>query len=116
MKTATTSISLILLLVTACGRPDEEVCAEKLAKLDLLRREAVANIARQQGECRAVAIEFPGGADVTRNCLETLQTMSSIARQTDANIDKRLSEPDMQRCADLLGGINPGSGPAFRAH
>lgn len=114
MKTASSVILLIILLATACGRPMEEVCAGKFAKLDSLSREARANIVRQQGECQAVAVEFPGDQEALDGCKEALRFVIQTAQSTQEAIDKRLAEPDMKRCADLRDAITPGVGPSFR--
>lgn len=85
---------LILLLVATlpgCDSP-EELRAEKLAKLDALRRETQAGLIRHQGECRAVAVEFNGDATVVGACLETHRAMISMAQKTFSDIDKRVAE------------------------
>lgn len=83
--------------ITSCASP-QEVCAEKSAKLDSMRREAEANVIRQQGECQAVATEFPGDKMILNNCMDTLRLVVDTAQNTQAFVSKRLSEPDMQGC------------------
>lgn len=85
--------------LTSCARAPEELCAEKFAALDSMRRMANADIIRQQGECRAVAAEFPGDKMLLDNCLDTLRAAVETAQLIAASESKRMAEPDMQKCA-----------------
>lgn len=88
---------VVSLLLTGCAC-EAELCAEKLAQLDALRKESQADLFRQQAECKAIAIEFSGDRMLVDNCMETHRLMAEIARRMFADIDKRMKDPDMKRC------------------
>lgn len=90
MRTILLALSLAFIL-SGCGSP-EELRAEKIAKLDTLRRETFADLVRHQGECQAVAVEFNGDAMVVGACIETHRAMIEIAQRTLSDIDKRTAE------------------------
>lgn len=87
---------IIAILLAGCAS-EEELCAEKIAKLESLKREAAANVIRQKAECQAVAYEFRD-AKMTEDCAETLSAIAQIAQNISSMASKRLEEPDMQRC------------------
>lgn len=90
---------IISLLLAGCAS-EEEICAQKFAKLDSLRNETRANLFRQWSECRAQQIEF-GNVEIVGICMETYRAMEEVARGTVASLDKRMDDPDMVRCAAL---------------
>ena len=85
------TLVLLCLLLAGCSS-QEELRAEKIAKLDTLRRETQAELVRHQGECQAVAVEFNGDATVVGACIETHRAMIEIAQRTFSDIDKRVAE------------------------
>lgn len=89
----------LLLVLAACGPTPKEQCEETFAKLDAIRLEAQADIIRQRAECQAVAVEFKGDQMLVSNCMDTLNAMIEMHHATNANIDKRLAEPDMVQCS-----------------
>lgn len=95
---------LIALLLAGCAS-EEQICLEKIEKLDVMRREAAANLHRQQAECQAVAIEFKGDRMLVDNCMDTFRKMADITRDTVSMIDKRMGEEDIQRCKAKFPGI-----------
>lgn len=84
-------IAFVGVALLGCGNP-EELRAEKIAKLDAMRRETLANLVRQKGECQAVAVEFNGDAQMVQSCLETHRMLVEMAQRTLTDIDKRLAE------------------------
>lgn len=87
------------ILLGACAS-EEQVCEEKLEKLSYLRNKTRADLFRQQQECRALQIEF-NDIEIVGLCMETYRLMEEAARKTIADIDKRMDDPDMQRCLQL---------------
>lgn len=90
MRAILTALSFVFIL-PGCNSP-EELRAEKIAKLDTLRRETQAELVRHQGECQAVAVEFNGDATVVGACIETHRAMIAMAQITFSDIDKRTAE------------------------
>ncbi len=90
MRTILIALALTFIL-TGCGSP-EELRAEKIAKLEQLRRETYADLIRQKAECQAFAVEFGGNTKIVATCLETLRMTVEMANVTVATIDKRLAE------------------------
>jgi len=95
-------VAVTLLLMGGCG---PAVSEDPVAKLESLRREQYANIARQEGECRAVAIEFQNDPVMNQNCRDTYWMLVETARETVRDIDARLSEIRRINCSK---GIDPG--------
>lgn len=89
---------VLFILLSACGPQPQEVCAEKLQKLESMRAEASAGLIRQRAECQATAVEFHGDARVMASCMETLRVMTEQAQQTFAMIEARRRETDMAEC------------------
>lgn len=86
-----------LLIVAACSKPAS--VEEKLARLDAERRRELAGIARQQGECNAVAIEFGTASAPHVACTETLRFVADGARRTISDLDKRTAELRRIECS-----------------
>ncbi len=85
------ALVLLCLLLAGCSS-QEELRAEKIAKLEQLRRETYADLVRQKAECQAYAVEFGGNAKIVDACVETLRMTVEMASVTIATIDKRLTE------------------------
>lgn len=95
----------VVLLLSACARESPEV---GFAKLESIRLEQYANIARQEGECRAVAIEFKHDPVMDANCQETLKMTRELAARTIADAAKREAELHTLECSKVggrFGGI-----------
>ena len=56
-------------------------------------------IARQQGECNAIAIEFNGDRTMAENCQETYRQVVANAMKTISDIDQRIVELRRMECS-----------------
>jgi len=90
-----TVLILVVCLLAACGKLDAK--EDVVQRLKFMRAGERANIARHEGECRAAAIEFANtefATSTVRDCMETHRLIVEGARQTIADIDKRIAEID----------------------
>lgn len=90
----------LLIALSGCSS-EQEICADKFAKLDSIRKETTATIIRQTAECQAVSVEFSGNRSVVDPCIETLRALNEMAVKTNRDVNKRMEEPDMIRCAEI---------------
>lgn len=95
------AILLLVPLIAACGPEPAQLCQEKLAKLDALRKEAGAAVIRARAECEATAYEFQD-AKLTASCMDTLRFTIDMAKSTDAMVGKRKQDPDILACAGYV--------------
>ena len=89
-------LAVIALALAGCVSESTET---KLAKLESLRQEELAGIARQQGECNAIAIEFNGDRTMVENCRETYRQVVANAAKSISDIDKRVTELRRMECS-----------------
>jgi hypothetical protein len=94
------AIVLFAAAMTACSAT--VTTEEKLAMLDTLRREELANIIRHEGECRAVAMEFKGDPLMVGNCMESHRFLIETTQRTVSDIDKRIAEVRAEGCKASL--------------
>lgn len=64
---------------------------QKRATLEATKRQAYADVIRHEGECRAVAFEFPDDSKLLQHCLDTHQFMIENAERTAQAVDKQLA-------------------------
>jgi hypothetical protein len=79
-----------LIMLSACGQG--ATIEQKRAMLEATKRQAYADIIRHEGECKAVAFEFPGDTQLLQSCLDTHRLMIEVAQRTAIDVDKRLAE------------------------
>lgn len=65
---------------------------QKKAAVMAERNQVYADLARHEGECKAVAIEFPDDRKMLESCLDTHRFMVENARGMVEKIDVRLAE------------------------
>lgn len=82
----------LFLLLAACGPTPEAARAEKLAKLDALRNETLADLHRSKADCEADRIEFPDVPELYRACITGHAAIEESARETLASVEKREAE------------------------
>jgi hypothetical protein len=76
-------------LLTACGQG--ATIEQKRATLEATKRQAYADVIRHEGECRAVAFEFPDDGKLLQNCLDTHRFIIESAERTAQAVDKQLA-------------------------
>jgi hypothetical protein len=86
--------NLIALVITwmlsACG-PSQTV-EQKRTAIESQRRQVFADIVRHEGECKAVAIEFPDDQKILESCIDTHRFMVENAGRMIELFDMRLDE------------------------
>lgn len=90
MDLRTIALAALTIAVAGCGRAP--TIEEKIAALDAERSQVLADLVRQRSECEAQAVEFPGNPEIAQGCVQSLRTMSDLAMQTVATLDKRITE------------------------
>ena len=70
----------------------EVVRESKIEELEAMRRFEYASIARQEGECKAIAIEFNNDPQMNRICQDSLRMDVELAHQIISDINKRIEE------------------------
>lgn len=82
--------ALAAAIVSACD-PGPTI-QDKIAMVESIKREAEADIIRQQGQCAAVAHEFQRDPAMVATCAESLRVVTMAASSTIADADRRLAE------------------------
>jgi hypothetical protein len=77
-------------MLCACGQGT--TIEQKRAALEGTKRQAYADVIRHEGECKAVAFEFPRDSQLLQGCLDTHRLMIEAAQRTAKDVDKRLAE------------------------
>jgi hypothetical protein len=83
-------LACLVLALSACSQ--ETSREDKIAMLESIKREQIAAVVRQQGECTAVAVEFKNDPAMNANCAETLRFITETSGKVIADIDRRIAE------------------------
>lgn len=85
-------VALACAMLLGCTPSPEEAERAKIAQMEAMRREIVADLFRQKADCQAFAIEFPNDLKGSADCLRTLAQMQDLTAITIAAIDRRIAE------------------------
>lgn len=84
--------AILFCVLAACGKTPEETAIKKLDMLEASRREAIADLHRNQAECQALMIEAPDIPEMHRVCWETHAAVRKMTAGLLSDIDKRIAE------------------------
>lgn len=86
-------LALLAIAAAACGQT--MTAEQKIRMLEGMRMEIMADLHRQQAECRAQAIEFadsPMRDRVVSSCFESYRFMVDVSQKSLDNLDRRIAE------------------------
>ncbi|WP_374343934.1 hypothetical protein [Azonexus sp.] len=77
-------------ILCACGQQGATI-EQQRTKLEATKRQAYADVIKHEGECRAVAFEFPDDGKRLQNCLDTHRFMIESAERTAQAVERQLA-------------------------
>lgn len=84
-------VALACAMLLGCTPSPEEAERAKIAQMEAMRREIVADLFRQKADCQAFSIEFPWNHEAIDDCRRTAERMQALTEPTLAAIDRRLA-------------------------